>query len=97
MTLFATLLKVFDKMCSCNSQPFSEQNSASHKKKKKMKRNKESLSVLIYYDMSLPRLVPNVPAIKQWPKLFKATVSSKSAIRLNLVSVSTAGKISHSN
>ncbi|KAI8584200.1 hypothetical protein K450DRAFT_218638 [Umbelopsis ramanniana AG] len=42
--------------------------------------------------MSLSRLVPNVPSIKQWPKLFKATVSSKSAIRLNLVSVSTADR-----
>ncbi|KAH8550661.1 ribosomal RNA adenine methyltransferase KsgA/Erm [Umbelopsis sp. PMI_123] len=42
--------------------------------------------------MALPRLVPNVPALKQWPKLFKATVSSKSAIRLNLVNVATADR-----
>lgn len=77
--------------------PFlSEQNSASLQEKK-IEKEQRVLSILISYDMSLPRIVPKVPAIKQWPKLFKATASSKSAIRLNLISVPTAGKISHSN
>lgn len=42
--------------------------------------------------MSLPRLIPNVPALKQWPRLFKTTLSSKAAIRMNLINEHTAGK-----
>jgi hypothetical protein len=42
--------------------------------------------------MSLPKLVPNIPTLKQWPRLFKATATSKAAVRLNLINIPTAGK-----
>ncbi|CAO3685645.1 unnamed protein product [Umbelopsis vinacea] len=41
--------------------------------------------------MSLPKLVPNIPTLKQWPRLFKATATSKAAVRLNLINIPTAG------
>ncbi|CAM0142859.1 hypothetical protein VKS41_002573 [Umbelopsis sp. WA50703] len=42
--------------------------------------------------MSLPRVTPNIPQLTQWPRLFKSTLTSKSAIRLNLINSQTADR-----